>query len=50
MVIKATLGSNWPIDDGLVFIAMQVIGALLAYVVYRYLFSNTEAKSEKDSN
>ncbi|MCL2606852.1 MAG: aquaporin [Coriobacteriia bacterium] len=35
--------------DGLVFIAMQVIGALLAYVVYRYLFSNTEAKNEKGS-
>ena len=28
--------------DGLVFIAMQLIGALLAYVVYRFIFSRRE--------
>jgi len=32
--------------DGLVFIAMQVIGALLAYAVYRLVFAKTACESE----
>jgi len=31
--------------DGLVFIAMQIIGALLAYVVYKIIFVDLRIKS-----
>jgi len=33
--------------DGLVFIAMQLIGALLAYVVYKFIFTNKTYKTEE---
>jgi len=33
--------------DGLIFIAMQIIGALLAYAIYRLVFANKTYKTEE---
>jgi len=33
--------------DGLIFIAMQIIGALLAYVIYRFVFANKTYGTEE---
>ncbi|MCL2791802.1 MAG: aquaporin [Spirochaetaceae bacterium] len=33
--------------DGLIFIAMQIIGALLAYAVFKFVFSNKPYEMEK---
>ena len=45
MLTSSTSGIR-PID-GLVFIAMQMIGALLAYAVYRLIFSKSHINEEK---